>query len=135
MAVSQPPIPGTVLLFTSEKLGFTALGGESSVGHLQEPSSKFLIIDGQHRLAGLHFYGAKNPTLLDQIEVPCVIFDGKTADFAAEMFVILNSTQTRLNRSHLVDLLDRLSRFDDQPGTAVGGVVVLEPVDRARRAR
>src|SRR5207248_4814135 len=85
-----------------------------SVGDLEDPKSGFLIIDGQHRLAGLHFYGERNPELLDQIEVPCVIFDGKTADFAAEMFVIINSSQTRINRSHLVDLLDRISRYDDK---------------------
>ncbi|MCW5576447.1 MAG: hypothetical protein KIT13_10175, partial [Burkholderiales bacterium] len=48
MAVSQPPIPGTVLLFTSDELRFTALPGQESVGHLAEPSSKYLIIDGQH---------------------------------------------------------------------------------------
>jgi hypothetical protein len=36
-----------------------------------------------------------------------MVFDGKAADFAAEMFVIINSTHTRINKSHLVDLLDR----------------------------
>jgi DGQHR domain-containing protein len=51
-----------------------------------------------------------------------VIFDGKTADFAAEMFVIINSTQTRINRSHLVDLLDRISRYDEQ--TRLAAVLV-----------
>jgi hypothetical protein len=30
------------------------------------------------------------------------------------MFVIINSTQTRINRSHLVDLLDRISRYDEE---------------------
>src|SRR5436309_377001 len=60
------------------------------------------------------FYVARNASMLDQIEVPCVIFDGKTGDFAAEMFVIINSTQTRINKSHLVDLLDRISRYDDE---------------------
>jgi len=52
-AVSQPPIPGTVLLFTPEKLGFEAMRGFENVGHLQEPRGKYLIIDGQHRLAAL----------------------------------------------------------------------------------
>jgi hypothetical protein len=55
MAVSQPPIPGTVLLFTSEKLAFTPLAGEQSIGNLQDSNAKFLIIDGQHRLAALQF--------------------------------------------------------------------------------
>lgn len=112
-AETQPAIPGSVLLFSEEELGFSPIGQFSSIGNLDDPKSGFLIIDGQHRLAGLHFFGAKSPSLLDQIEVPCMIFDGKTADFAAEMFVIINSTQTRINRSHLVDLLDRISRYDE----------------------
>ena len=39
----------------------------------------------------------------------CVVFDGKSADFATEMFVIINSTHTRINKSHLVDLYERVS--------------------------
>jgi DGQHR domain-containing protein len=113
-AETQPALPGSVLLFSEDVLSFKPIGQFASVGNLEDPKSGFLIIDGQHRLAGLHFYGARNPGLLDQIEVPCVIFDGKTADFAAEMFVIINSTQTRINKSHLVDLMDRISRYDDQ---------------------
>ncbi len=113
-AETQPAIPGSVLLFSEDVLKFRPLGQYQSIGDLEDPKSGFLIIDGQHRLAGLHFYGARNSSMLDQIEVPCVIFDGKTGDFAAEMFVIINSTQTRINKSHLVDLLDRISRYDDE---------------------
>ena len=113
-AETQPAIPGSVLLFSEDVLKFRRLGQYESIGDLEDPKSGFLIIDGQHRLAGLQFFGAKNPGLLDQIEVPCVIFDGKTGDFAAEMFVIINSTQTRINRSHLIDLLDRISASDDE---------------------
>jgi DGQHR domain-containing protein len=113
-AETQPAVPGTVLLFSEEVLRFRQLGQLESVGDLEDPQSRFLIIDGQHRLAGLHFYGEKNPSLLDQIEVPCIVFDGKTAQFAAEMFVTINSTQTRINRSHLVDLMDRISRYDQK---------------------
>ena len=113
-AETQPAIPGSILLFSEEVLKFRPLGQYQSVGDLEDPQSGFLIIDGQHRLAGLHFYGARNGSMLDQIEVPCVIFDGKTGDFAAEMFVINNSTQTRINKSHLVDLLDRIGRYDDE---------------------
>jgi len=112
MAVSQPPIPGTVLLFTAETLRFAALSGQDSVGHLQEPDDKYLIIDGQHRLAALHFYLKEHPTEASSINVPCVIFDGRSEDFAAEMFVIINSTPTRINKSHLVDLYERVSWAD-----------------------
>jgi DGQHR domain-containing protein len=108
-AISQPPIPGTVLLFTAQKLRFQSLDGSDSVGHLQEPEDKFLIIDGQHRLAALNFYDRTHPNEASSILVPCVIFDGRSDDFATEMFVIINSTPTRINKSHLVDLYERVS--------------------------
>src|SRR3954471_20019931 len=73
-ASQQPPIPGTVLLFTSEKLRFRPLDGQDSVGNLQAPDEKFLIIDGQHRLAALHFYFQHSPNEAGGINVPCVIF-------------------------------------------------------------
>lgn len=108
-AAVQPLIPGTILLFTEEELEFKKTGHYASMGDLSEPSDKYLIIDGQHRLAGLYFFAKHHPQEADSIDVPCMIFDGKAADFAAEMFVIINSTHTRINKSHLVDLLDRVT--------------------------
>ncbi len=108
-AVSQPPIPGTVLLFTDEKLKFDPVKPFTNVGNLAEPRGKYLIIDGQHRLAALHFYKRERGDDAKTIHVPCVIFDGKSEDFATEMFVIINSTSTRINKSHLVDLYERVS--------------------------
>ena len=108
-AISQPPIPGTVLLFTPQQLGFEAWTDGSGVGHLREPEDKYLIIDGQHRLAALQFYQRTHPEESKGISVPCVIFDGRSEDFATEMFVIINSTTTRINKSHLVDLYERVS--------------------------
>ncbi|HZS94780.1 MAG TPA: DGQHR domain-containing protein [Chloroflexota bacterium] len=108
-AVSQPPIPGTVLLFTPERLRFEPVGSFEHAGHLEEPSGPYLIIDGQHRLAALHFYHRDRPDEARGIHVPCVIFDGRSEDFATEMFVIINSTPTRINKSHLVDLYERVS--------------------------
>src|ERR1700679_1457086 len=108
-AISQPPIPGTVLLFTPQKLRFDAWSDNSGVGRLQEPDEKFLIIDGQHRLAALQFFMRTHPDDARNISVPCVIFDGRSEDFATEMFVIINSTPTRINKSHLVDLYERVS--------------------------
>lgn len=108
-AVTQPPIPGVVLLFTPQKLNFRGTEEGGSIGHLQEPDDKFLIIDGQHRLAALQFYERTHPDDAKNINVPCVIFDGRTDDFATEMFVIINSTPTRINKSHLVDLYERVS--------------------------
>ena len=107
--VAQPMIPGTVLLFTDETLRFQKVDGSESIGHLSEPKGKYLVIDGQHRLAGLHFFHEKHPDQSRQVEVPCLLFDGRSADFATEMFVIINSTHTRINRSHLVDLYEKVS--------------------------
>jgi DGQHR domain-containing protein len=108
-AMSQPPIPGTVLLFTPEALRFDAVGAFENVGDLQEPAEKYLIIDGQHRLAALHFYARRHPEEARTLHVPCVVFDGRSEDFAVEMFVTINSTPTRINKSHLVDLYERVS--------------------------
>src|SRR6185503_9393313 len=69
-AVSQPPIPGTVLLFTDEKLRFNPVKPFTNVGDLQEPRGKYLIIDGQHRLAALHFYQRQHPEDARTIHVP-----------------------------------------------------------------
>ena len=108
-AVSQPLIPGTILLFTDEALRFRRADGAETVGHLGEPREKFLIIDGQHRLAALYFFGKRHPEQIDRLEVPCMLFDGKSTDFATEMFVIINSTHTRISKSHLIDLYEKVS--------------------------
>jgi DGQHR domain-containing protein len=108
-AVSQPPIPGTVLLFTAERLRFEPVGRFENVGDLEQPRERFLVIDGQHRLAALHFFQRHRPGEAKTLHVPCIVFDGKSEDFATEMFVIINSTPTRINKSHLVDLYERVS--------------------------
>jgi len=118
----QPLIPGSVLLFTAEELKFHPLRGYERTGDLDEPEDRFLIIDGQHRLAGLHFYLAE-PDADQRIEVPCIIFDRKTADYATEMFVIINSTHTRINKSHLVDLYQRINWGTDQEKKYAASVV------------
>ncbi|MCL6524282.1 MAG: DGQHR domain-containing protein [Thermoflavifilum sp.] len=107
-AENQPPIPGTVLLFSREKLQFEPISGFEHMGNLHEPQEHFLIIDGQHRLAALHFYLQKHPEEA-RMDVPCIIFDGNTQDFAIEMFVVINSTPTRINKSHLVDLYEKIA--------------------------
>ena len=108
-AVSQPPIPGTVLLFTADTLAFQPIKPFANVGNLEEPQRKYLIIDGQHRLAALHFYMKQRPEEARTMHVPCIVFDGRSEDFASEMFVIINSTPTRINKSHLVDLYELVS--------------------------
>ena len=109
-AITQPPIPGDGPAVHAAEAAFrrrrTTAAASAS---LQEPEEKFLIIDGQHRLAALQFYERTHPDDAKNIQVPCVIFDGRSEDFATEMFVIINSTPTRINKSHLVDLYERVS--------------------------
>src|SRR4051812_8224544 len=81
-SMSQPPIPGAVILFTPQKLNFSAHNGDPTVGKLQAPEQRFLIIDGQHRLAALNFYKKSNPNEAKSISVPVVIFDGSSDEFA-----------------------------------------------------
>lgn len=120
--VRQPVIPGAVLLFSTEKLEFLPMKGMERAGNLVEPRGDFLIIDGQHRLAGLHFY-LQEDDADRRIEVPVVIFDGKTSDFATEMFVVINSTHTRINRSHLIDLYERIEWGTDPEKKYAAGLV------------
>ncbi len=98
-----------MLLFTADTLAFEPIKPFANVGNLEEPQRKYLIIDGQHRLAALHFYMKQRPAEARTMHVPCIIFDGRSEDFASEMFVIINSTPTRINKSHLVDLYERVS--------------------------
>jgi DGQHR domain-containing protein len=118
----QPILPGAVLLFTSEELRFEPLGTYERMGDLAEPKERFLIIDGQHRLAGLQFY-LQEPDAEPKLDVPCVIFDGTTADFATEMFVIINSTHTRINKSHIVDLYEKIEWGTDPQKRFAAGLV------------
>jgi len=108
-AQSQPMIPGPVLLYTPERLKFEAMGNFKTMGDLSEPTEPFMIIDGQHRLAGLRLFNERHPDEAEGVEVPAIVFDSQQEDFAAEMFVIINSTHTRINKSHLVDLMERVS--------------------------
>lgn len=108
LASIQPPIPATVLLYTPEKLRFDAQPG-SSAGNLGEPREPFTIVDGQHRLAGLKLYLDKHPEDAHRVYVPLSIFDKRAEDFAAEMFVIVNSTHSKIARSLLIDLMETVT--------------------------
>ncbi len=108
-AQSQPMVPGPVLLYTAETLDFKPIGDYQTMGNLSEPDAPFIVIDGQHRLAGMQMFLDKHPEEAEDVEVSAIIFDGRQEDFAAEMFVIINSTHTRINKSHLVDLMERVT--------------------------
>ncbi|MFO0767418.1 MAG: DGQHR domain-containing protein [Nitrospiraceae bacterium] len=105
--VSQPMVPGTILLFTDETLAFRRAGESDSVGHLSEPKGRYLVIDGQHRLAG-HFFRDKHHDRIDQVEVPCV-YSTVEARTSRQGNVRHHQFDPRINRSHLVDLYEKVS--------------------------
>src|SRR2546423_6859883 len=59
-AVTQPPIPGTVLLFTSERLTFRP-GGDGGAGRLSEPNAEVLILHRPHPPAAPAVYPPEPP--------------------------------------------------------------------------
>ena len=130
-AQSQPMIPGPILLFTSEVLEFKSMGNYQSLGDLSEPSKPFIIIDGQHRVAGLNLFQKKHPEEINEVDVPAIVFDGKQEDFAAEMFVIINSTHTRINKSHLVDLMEKVT-YGTSPEKKWAAWIVCELYENQR---
>ena len=80
-AVSQPPIPGSVLAFTPERLQFEAMGRFDTVGDLREPRGQYLIVDGQHRgqrhLVGQRPEGLVPPVFThDDLAVPHLLQPG-----------------------------------------------------------
>ena len=90
-AVTQPPIPGDGAALHRGEAQLPLVATTTSAISRNRPA-KFFIIDGQHRLAALQFYLRSHPDEATTINVPCVIFDGRSEDFATEMFVIINST-------------------------------------------
>lgn len=58
------------------------------------------IIDGQHRLNGL-----KESSNIENFEIPVVFMFNMTPKDNAYVFSIINSKQTKVNPSHIVDLL------------------------------
>lgn len=57
------------------------------------------ILDGQHRLEGLKASGA-----IDDFELPVVLMFDMTSEDNAYVFTTINSKQTKINPSHIVDL-------------------------------
>jgi DGQHR domain-containing protein len=119
----QPMIPGTILLYTSETLDFRPHPPYEDLGDLADPKAPFLVIDGQHRLGALRlFLEERDEDAAPTVHVPCLVFDGRQEDFAAEMFVLINSTATRINKSHLIDLYEKVSWTD--PGQKAAARIV-----------
>lgn len=110
-----PLIPTPILLAAKEKF---AVEPGRPLATLQIPNEPgfFGIIDGQHRMLALKVYVEQHPD--NTFDVPIVIFVGESVAHMVELFAVINSTQTRVPRSHIYDLtLERPSKFQE-PGLA-----------------
>lgn len=59
------------------------------------------VLDGQHRIEGLKASGKMN-----DFEIPVVLMFDMTPELNAYVFSIINSKQTKINPSHIVDLYE-----------------------------
>jgi DGQHR domain-containing protein len=96
-------IPNSIILNISDKLELVQFDNENILIP-DDPSIVITAIDGQHRLMGFKKYLEKN--FSDEVfEIPVTIFYNLELDFQAYVFSIINSKQTKINKSLLYDLL------------------------------
>jgi DGQHR domain-containing protein len=66
------------------------------------------IIDGQHRFEGLRLAlreaGAEERMKLEQFQIPFALMQDLSAEACAKIFVTINSTQRKVDGSHIADL-------------------------------
>ena len=72
------PSPAPCSFSPPTRLRFEPVKPFTNVGDPEEPRSKDLIIDGQHRLAALALLHEAAAGRGPSMHVPCIIFDGKT---------------------------------------------------------
>jgi DGQHR domain-containing protein len=96
-------IPNSIILNISDKFELISFD-DNKITIPEDPSIIITAIDGQHRLMGYKKYLEKaDPSEI--FEVPVTIFYNLELDFQAYIFSIINSKQTKINKSLLYDLL------------------------------
>lgn len=96
-------IPNSIILNISDKLELVQFE-EGKITIPDDPSIVITAIDGQHRLMGYKRYLEKNFSN-EIFDIPVTIFYNLELDFQAYIFSIINSKQTKINKSLLYDLL------------------------------
>lgn len=104
--------PSTVILccneFDEDELDeiilYAKSNTESSIGEFRFPvkKTKFFIIDGQHRLAGLLSSSQKD------FEMPITLFFNESLSNTSKMFSDINGKQKQVNRSVIYDLYQNI---------------------------
>ncbi len=96
-----PLIPTPILLASKQPLRVEP-GRPLVTLQIPQQTGAFGIIDGQHRMLALKLYIERHPETA--FDVPVVIFSGESVAHMVELFAVINSTQTRVPRSHIYDL-------------------------------
>jgi DGQHR domain-containing protein len=110
-----PLIPTPILLAAKEPLVVVPGRPLVTLQIPQDPGA-FGIIDGQHRMLALKIYIEQHPDVT--FDVPVVIFSGDSVAHMVELFAVINSTQTRVPRSHIYDLTLERPKHLQEPGLA-----------------
>jgi DGQHR domain-containing protein len=110
-----PLIPTPILLAAKEPLVVEPGRPLVTLQIPQEPGA-FGIIDGQHRMLALQIFVEEHPETT--FDVPVVIFSGESLAHMVELFAVINSTQTRVPRSHIYDLTLERPAHLQEPGLA-----------------
>lgn len=84
----------------NNKLQYCVLDDDNNTLTIDESQIVGQIIDGQHRLKGIAQSGN-----IDSFDIPVVFMFNMTPKENAYVFSIINSKQTKVNPSHIVDLL------------------------------
>lgn len=95
--------PNSIIINISDKLDLVTFN-ENEILIPLDPSIIITAIDGQHRLMGFKKYLEKYGSN-EIFEIPITIFYNLELDFQAYIFSIINSKQTKINKSLLYDLL------------------------------
>ncbi|MFZ7805584.1 DGQHR domain-containing protein [Bacillus thuringiensis] len=74
-------------------------------------SAEFMIVDGQHRLAGIF---SADDNLLEELEIPAVILFNISLSTAAKLFADINGKVKPVNRSLIYDLYEEIDDLDNK---------------------
>jgi DGQHR domain-containing protein len=85
---------------------------QNEVGYFEFNNfAEFMIVDGQHRLAGI--FSAED-RLIEEMEIPAVILFNTSLSTAAKLFADINGKVKPVNRSLIYDLYEEIEDLDDQ---------------------
>jgi len=110
-----PLIPTPILLAAKEPIAVQP-GRPLVTLQIPQEAGAFGIIDGQHRMLALQIYVERHPETT--FDVPVAIFSGDSVAHMVELFAVINSTQTRVPRSHIYDLTLERPAHLQEPGLA-----------------